>query len=450
MDSIKYIVLEQLITENRVTQTKEAYPCIPPILIDYLSSKDPSGNNKYLAWMVKQIYDKDCQFNECQIDIYSTIWSWLEDSYDWPEDDSDSDVINPHIPMNCRVIWNNVGESIRNFDTQQLRTGWEKNLSDIILEEVTLFHRFLPSLKEKDINKYPNFISLSTVLTEPKLKMVEKELAKDVTKIYEDDNWLMISPKTHQASCVYGSNTKWCVTMKNDNNYYQRYTRDNFYLIFVINKKNNKKWAINTEQKLDQPAEDVVINLPWHKEIDISRRDNLPREKYKRDHNKNVERRFKNRLGDSITTYWDAADNNIGWESFITQSDLPKNLQHLLKAVEKKIIINFERKKKTDIAYEVNPEPIRLKKGDHVKLLASGDGYFRNDEGVITATWKGAPGKEKILNPEDAGRYLVHVPGRMTTSGRTDHIKLNDGTIATVPVVMIGGNYLQKIKRKKA
>jgi hypothetical protein len=448
-DAIKYVVLEQLITENRVTQAKEAYPCIPPALINYLSSKDPSGNNKYLAWMCKQIYDKDCNLNECDIAGYTTIWSWLEDYYDYHDDYKDNDE-HPHTLDNCKETWNDNGESIRGFEATEIRNGgWERALADIILEEVTYFHRFLPNLKQKDINNYPNYQSLSIVLTEPKLKAVEKGLAKDVTKIYEDDTWLMTSPKTHQASCVYGANTKWCVTMRDDPNYFERYTRGNFYLIFVINKKNNKKWAINTEQKLDQPSEDVVINIPWHKEIELNRKGADVRERYRRNHNKYVENAYRNRFRDIKTTYWDAEDRNITWEQFIGQAVLPKNLQHLLKAIEKKIIINFTRKKKTDVAYELNPSPVRLKKGDHVKLLASGYGVYRGDEGVITSTIDGAPGRQKELNPEDAGRYRVHVPGREPYHAGNDRIKMPDGTIITVPTVTVGGNFLQKIDKKK-
>ena len=55
----KYIILEQLLTENRIQQAKDKYPCIPPRLVDYLATNDPSGNNKYLDWMCKQIWDAE-------------------------------------------------------------------------------------------------------------------------------------------------------------------------------------------------------------------------------------------------------------------------------------------------------------------------------------------------------------------------------------------------------
>lgn len=438
---IKYVILEQLITENRVNQVIEAYPCLPPHMIKYLSTNDPSGNNKYLAWMCKMIYDDELKFNDGTITNYDTIWNWLEGAYDY---DSKG---GPHEVNNCRQTWNDEGNS--SFDAEQPR-GWEQGLCDVVLEEIKVFHRVSANLPIKDINAYRSFNDLANAVAHSKIRMKEKELAKDVTKIYEDDTWLIMSPKSHAASCVYGAGSKWCVTMRNDPQYFERYTRGDFYLIFVMNKKTNNKWAINTAMKLDQPKEDVVLNLPWHKEIKLGRRDTHIVNRFPQNrHNKTVERIYRNKFSDVETTYWDAEDNRIDWGRFIAQSGLPERLQDLLKGIERKVIINFQRKKKGDVAHEFNPNPIRLKKGDHVKLLASGYGVYRGDEGVITSTEEGAPGRQKNLSPEDAGRYWVHVPGRITTRGRTGVIKNPDGSMKEVPVVLVGGNFLQKIDKKK-
>ena len=44
---------EQLLIEGRIDDVKKKYPRIPKI-IDYLVGRDPSGNQKYLAWAAKQ------------------------------------------------------------------------------------------------------------------------------------------------------------------------------------------------------------------------------------------------------------------------------------------------------------------------------------------------------------------------------------------------------------
>jgi hypothetical protein len=38
-------------------------------------------------------------------------------------------------------------------------------------------------------------------------------------KLYEDDNFLLVIPFTHEASCKYGAGTKWCTTGRDDKGY---------------------------------------------------------------------------------------------------------------------------------------------------------------------------------------------------------------------------------------
>lgn len=432
---IKYIVLEQLISENRVNQTSEKYPCIPPTIINYLSENDPSGNNKYLEWMTKQLWSTPLG----HVGDNSDITTWLEDIY----------YVDALTQPKCSSAWED--EMGEDFDGIRIQ-GWVEQMCEKVLDSVRYFHRFSQSLEKKDINQY-TLDTLDSVLTTKILKVKEKELSRDITKIFENDDWLIMSPKSHTASCVYGANTQWCVTMKNNPVYFERYTRDSFYLIFVINKKENRKWAINTSKKLDDVSDngDIKLNLPWHREVDLRKygtdvKTRFPDSK----HNKSVEQFIRSRFqnNDSITTYWDSQDEEIGWDRFIKESKLPQNLQELLKAVEKKIIITFARKKKGEIAHEINQQPVRLKKGDRVKFLASGHGIFRGDEGIVTATKTGAPGRQKNLTNADAGVYHVYVPTREPYRYSTDRITNDAGEAVRVKVIVVNGNYLQKIDKK--
>ena len=428
--NIKYIILEQLLTENRVNQVKEKYKCIPPMLVDYASSKDPSGNNKYLMWIIKQLWEGR--------DIEGNDGFKLEFGEEEP---------------GCLDRFN---DSPVFIDMDRfLRSGmWVKNYLDNVINVVNDFHSYGKNLQNKDINSY-TYNVLKNALNPIIIKASEKRLAKDVEKIYEDAEWLFISPKTHQASCVYGSNTKWCVTMRNDPLYYRRYTEDNHYLIFVIKKKENEKWAINTDIKLDSPSEDVKIVLPWHKEIETSRTPSeldtgfAPRERFRSPTQaKRSLQSLKRKYESTKTTYWQANDEEISWEEFIGQSQLPEKLQGLLKAIQRKVELSVARKKKGEVPYEVNLNPIRLKKGDKVKLLASGYGYFRGDEGFILRTHSGAPGRQKNVNTANAGTYSVHVPGRKSTTGNNEWMGTGDDRVL-VNTVLINGAYLEKIVEPK-
>ena len=173
----KYIILEQLLTENRIQQAKDKYPCIPPQLVSYLAAGDPSGNNKYLDWMCKQIWDvegvnKISGFNwDTEI---PTLYSWLENEGDFSAGDATT------APL-CHSLFVREFARGKSFNDVPV-TDSLKNLADSIIDEVKFFHRFVNALPIKDINRY-NYNTLNDALAGKKLQAQEKEYAKDVTKI---------------------------------------------------------------------------------------------------------------------------------------------------------------------------------------------------------------------------------------------------------------------------
>ena len=46
---------KELMTEGRLEDAKKQFPSIPTDLIDYISQNDPSGNNKYLKWIIRRL-----------------------------------------------------------------------------------------------------------------------------------------------------------------------------------------------------------------------------------------------------------------------------------------------------------------------------------------------------------------------------------------------------------
>ncbi len=68
----------------------------------------------------------------------------------------------------------------------------------------------------------------------------KKEIKDQVIKVFEDEKWLIVVPKTFAASKLYGMNTKWCTTQKT---YYNNYNRNGF-LFYVIDKAINRKFGV--------------------------------------------------------------------------------------------------------------------------------------------------------------------------------------------------------------
>jgi hypothetical protein len=66
---------------------------------------------------------------------------------------------------------------------------------------------------------------------------------KETEFVFENDKVIVISPKTHQSSCKYGSNTKWCTTMKDDA-HWNDYWKKGIKLYYILPKDNSGKVAI--------------------------------------------------------------------------------------------------------------------------------------------------------------------------------------------------------------
>lgn len=68
--------------------------------------------------------------------------------------------------------------------------------------------------------------------------------------IYQDNDWFVYYIKNYEASCKYGSNTKWCITgTKRWSNgdgrgQWDKYEKENIKMYFFIDRVNNKKYAL--------------------------------------------------------------------------------------------------------------------------------------------------------------------------------------------------------------
>ncbi len=109
---------------------------------------------------------------------------------------------------------------------------------DKFVEDLRLFDKYQNQLEKKDINQYNDFTELKSALKPFMEKEEQKKLEGQAKKIYEDDRYLVLIPETKDAACKYGSNTKWCVTMKGSN-YYEQYTAGKQKLYYIIDKQNS-------------------------------------------------------------------------------------------------------------------------------------------------------------------------------------------------------------------
>ena len=243
-------LLEELLFENRLEDVKKKYPEIDSITIEQLASRDPSGNNKYLDWMVKQ--KKSGRFS-------ATGSSWS---------------ITPTIIKYVNLFHKNVNKLTKEFFDELIKEKkWEWMLTDN--SPITkVFQKIYKS--PKDINNYEDFDMTVSILTAADSKLTKSEVKKlEANVLYNSDDLLIMIPKSYKASCYYGAGTKWCTTNKESDGHFKNYTNKGT-LIYIINKKEPEtnpwyKTAILIEktngkvQAYDAPDHPTDINVAAEK-----------------------------------------------------------------------------------------------------------------------------------------------------------------------------------------
>jgi hypothetical protein len=175
-----------------------------------------------------------------------------------------------------------------------------------IVDLVKDFDRFKQSLEVKDINKYDlDGLKLEIELHKETSKSQQKKSfdASGAKKIFEDNNLLIVRPLTYEASCKYGSGTRWCTTTAGNPSYFESHSGGNQALYYIILKNFNRDnkfykiavhitpsseiWWDATDEKMSE-REKEVFNLGAPKVIQTIRDD------YSKSKNFNYQIFFKN------------------------------------------------------------------------------------------------------------------------------------------------------------
>jgi hypothetical protein len=233
-----------LIVEAKVKDIKKKYPLLDEGgWINYArrqieNSLGPRGVSKYLLWFAREMK------NKYEEDMGNPPW--------WPHRTANSPAVLA--------------------------------VADDFLTLISEFEKNQQRMKEKDIYKFDES-SLRSALdelpeTQAKKRERKKEQAMEGSEIvYDDDDVFAVRPKTKEASCFYGRNTRWCISAEKSRNYFDQYTSDGKG--FVMMRFDN-----------------IEDNLPLHKIAVVYDSDGEYEE------------------------FFDARDDEIGYEAFINAVSL--------------------------------------------------------------------------------------------------------------------------------
>lgn len=201
---LSQILESNILLEGRREDVIKKYGENHTDLVDMFVDIDPSGNNKYLDWMVKTALGKN----------------------------------------------------------QDQRTPMAGDVGKVVND----FHRLLSKIKQKDINSYKSLDELSLVVKQAIADEEEKQISKQAKKLYDKDGVLIYAPFTVQASCRYGAGSKWCIAGKSDsrglNTYFDDYSKHSNFYFFINNNLNpsssprDYKYAL--QWRFDRGSDDLT------------------------------------------------------------------------------------------------------------------------------------------------------------------------------------------------
>lgn len=194
------IIESGLLFEAKKDTLRSKYSSIPDEFFNMIVNGDPSPTKKYSEWMLKQ---------------YSPIPGEIDR------------LIN---------IVNRFDKSVNRINHEFIRKGIDQFESevgiDIPFKDIDIILR-----SPKDINSYAGVGILNAILNQIESKKTKREeKLVGAEKIYEDENFLVVLPKTTQGSCHYGAGTKWCTAARGEN-HFDSYSRRGtlYYIIFKAN-----------------------------------------------------------------------------------------------------------------------------------------------------------------------------------------------------------------------
>jgi len=203
---------------SRIDELKKQHPIYALSAIDIYKMVSPGQSNKYIEMLIKLDKNEPPKYR----------------------DEHRSEIIQ------IMVGWGIDYNYLETFDLETLSFVFDSLSNLMVPSRVFAFTKFASFIERKlientDVTSYSSWEEIEQAVSLAEMKLIDKETAKQIKKVYEDDIWLSLRPLSLEASMKYGANTKWCTTT-NTGQYYARYSSRGI-LIYNINKKTGYKVA---------------------------------------------------------------------------------------------------------------------------------------------------------------------------------------------------------------
>tara|TARA_R110002020_G_scaffold456710_5_gene673315 strand:- start:355 stop:1887 length:1533 start_codon:yes stop_codon:yes gene_type:complete len=226
MNGLDKILLEGRVEDakNLLNKTYDDMDYVGDIVGDFVDG-DPSGNNKYLMWMVKR----------------------------WAEEQENTGIIVDLVKDYHKLL-----PKITNALAIKV-FGAEADSNAIV--------------SPKSIDSYPTLDDLYKIVDAAQQlesrKEVETQAKSGANKIYEDERWLVVRPDTRDASCYYGAGTKWCTAMKNAEHFDNYNKKGRLYYLIDKSRDLGRYYKVALYKEFGDRGRHEYWNVgEWYDEVD--------------------------------------------------------------------------------------------------------------------------------------------------------------------------------------
>ena len=306
-----------LLIEGRIDDAKKAAPLVMALdqasvkinpqtksYFEAWTEKDPSGNQKYLVWIMKQAerrmkdfyYNWNPDFNEPY--VLGMLKMFLEKGYFVDDNFVSPDNVTPE---RQREIGANIVRGLVNRARENMVDDFTAQLNTL-RDFDRLVKRKIIRGKDTDINSYDSWSGLAVAAEEAaeELDRREKEKAarKSIDVIHKDEDFFIFEPLAFEASCHYAQRygetggTRWCISSDDYPQYWREYQDSGNKFVFVFT--NDEKFSIQ--------------NNDWEEPQDLA-----------------------GHTAKHGTTVWDERDDPMSFEEFVYSSGLPPELEEKIR-----------------------------------------------------------------------------------------------------------------------
>jgi hypothetical protein len=213
-------------------------------MLDAIVAADPTPNKKYIEWGARRMSEAAQKAEDD--DHIEKLKTFQKD----PEGFAEFDRLDPERQ-----------ELVKTYTKEKrAQTGYLTNAErlnssrDIVKADLfarlrkiqwglSIYHNAANrGLMDKDINKYKELYEWEHDVYKAEREIQEREHMKKVEQgakettdfLHDDDNYMIVRPRTSDGSCYYGRGTKWCISATHSRNYFDQYTGEGAGFYFVL------------------------------------------------------------------------------------------------------------------------------------------------------------------------------------------------------------------------